>query len=98
MTPIKFPKARRLGVPAAYAKHGFAMTPCLDGLFLRFRCPMNVIQEIEREQINAVTAKRGVPEFGPGDTVKVMVKVIEGVNVRTQAFEGVVIGRSGAGI
>ena len=59
---------------------------------------MNVIQELEREQINAVTAKRGVPEFGPGDTVKVMVKVIEGDNVRTQAYEGVVIGRSGAGI
>lgn len=59
---------------------------------------MNVIQEIEREQISAVMAKRGVPEFGPGDTVKVMVKVIEGDNVRTQAYEGVVIGRSGAGI
>ena len=59
---------------------------------------MNVIQEIEREQMSAVTAKRGVPEFGPGDTVKVMVKVIEGDNVRTQAYEGVVIGRSGAGI
>jgi ribosomal protein L19 len=39
---------------------------------------LTVIQEIEREQINAVVAKRGVPEFGPGDTVKVMVKVIEG--------------------
>jgi large subunit ribosomal protein L19 len=59
---------------------------------------MNVIQEIEREQMSAVTAKRAVPEFGPGDTVKVMVKVIEGENVRTQAYEGVVIGRSGAGI
>jgi len=59
---------------------------------------MNVIQELEREQISAVMAKRGVPEFGPGDTVKVMVKVIEGDNVRTQAYEGVVIGRSGAGI
>ena len=59
---------------------------------------MNIIQELEREQMSAVTAKRGVPEFGPGDTVKVMVKVIEGDNVRTQAYEGVVIGRSGAGI
>lgn len=59
---------------------------------------MNVIQELEREQISAITAKRGVPEFGPGDTVKVMVKVIEGDNVRTQAYEGVVIGRSGAGL
>src|SRR4029078_11537703 len=59
---------------------------------------MTVIKELEREQMNAVTAKRGVPEFGPGDTVKVMVKVIEGDNVRTQDYEGVVIGRSGAAI
>lgn len=59
---------------------------------------MNVIQEIEREQISAVIAKRPVPEFGPGDTVKVMVKVIEGNNTRTQAYEGVVISRSGGGI
>ena len=35
---------------------------------------MNIIQELEHEQINAVLAKRGVPEFGPGDTVKVMVQ------------------------
>jgi large subunit ribosomal protein L19 len=59
---------------------------------------MNIIQELEHEQMSAVTAKRGVPEFGPGDTVKVMVKVIEGDNVRTQAYEGVVIGRSGSGV
>jgi large subunit ribosomal protein L19 len=59
---------------------------------------MNIIQELEREQINAVLAKRGVPEFGPGDTVKVMVKVIEGNNVRNQAYEGVVIARSGGGL
>ncbi len=59
---------------------------------------MNIIQEIEREQIGAITAKRGVPEFAPGDTVKIMVKVIEGTNVRNQAYEGVVIARSGSGI
>jgi large subunit ribosomal protein L19 len=59
---------------------------------------MNIIEELEREQMSAVTMKRAVPEFGPGDTVKVMVKVIEGDNVRTQAYEGVVIGRSGAGV
>ena len=59
---------------------------------------MNIIQELEREQINAIIAKRAVPEFGPGDTVKVMVKVIEGNNVRNQAYEGVVIARSGAGL
>jgi large subunit ribosomal protein L19 len=63
---------------------------------------MNIIQELEREQIAAITAKRAVPEFQPGDTVKVMVKVIEGEgkdrSVRLQAYEGVVISRSGAGI
>ena len=59
---------------------------------------MNIIQELEREQMSAVTMKRAVPEFGPGDTVRVMVKVIEGNNTRLQAYEGVVIARSGAGI
>ncbi len=59
---------------------------------------MNIIQDIEREQMNAVTAKRAIPEFGPGDTVKVMVKVFEGATVRNQAYEGVVIARSGAGL
>jgi large subunit ribosomal protein L19 len=63
---------------------------------------MNIIQEIEREQMNAVLQKRGIPEFSPGDTVKVMVKVIEGEgktqSVRLQAYEGVVIARSGGGI
>jgi large subunit ribosomal protein L19 len=59
---------------------------------------MNIIQELEREQMSAVTMKRAVPEFGPGDTVRVMVKVIEGDNVRQQAYEGVVIGRAGSGI
>ncbi len=59
---------------------------------------MSIIQELDREQMAAVTMKRAVPEFAPGDTVRVMVKVIEGDNVRTQAYEGVVIGRSGAGV
>jgi large subunit ribosomal protein L19 len=59
---------------------------------------MSIIQQLDREQMNAVTAKRAVPEFGPGDTVRIMVKVIEGDNVRTQAYEGVVIGRSGSGV
>src|SRR5262245_8623953 len=63
---------------------------------------MNIIQEIEREQMTVVLQKRAVPEFSAGDTVKVMVKVIEGEGdkqtVRLQAYEGVVIARSGAGI
>jgi large subunit ribosomal protein L19 len=59
---------------------------------------MNIIQQIEQDQIKAITAKRSVPEFAPGDTVKVMVKVVEGDNTRLQAYEGVVIARSGTGI
>jgi large subunit ribosomal protein L19 len=74
---------------------------------------MNIIQQIEREQISAISAKRAVPEFGPGDTVKVMVRVVEvaepdkkskgkakgpTTTTRLQAYEGVVIARSGGGI
>jgi large subunit ribosomal protein L19 len=59
---------------------------------------MNIIAVLEAEQMAAITAKRVVPEFGPGDTVKVMVKVIEGETVRQQAYEGVVISRSGGGL
>ncbi len=59
---------------------------------------MNIIQELEQEQMDALLVKRGVPEFSPGDTLKVIVKVIEGTNVRTQAYEGVCIARSGGGI
>ncbi|CFX07883.1 50S ribosomal protein L19 [Candidatus Filomicrobium marinum] len=59
---------------------------------------MNIIQELEQEQIRAISAKRGVPEFGPGDTVKVTVRVLEGKNERLQAYEGVVIARSGGGL
>ena len=63
---------------------------------------MNLIQELEREQMAAVLAQRAVPQFEPGDTVKVMVKVIEGEgekqSVRLQAYEGVVIARSGGGV
>jgi large subunit ribosomal protein L19 len=63
---------------------------------------MNIIQQLEREQIDAVLTKRGVPEFQPGDTLKVMVKVIEGEGkdrtTRLQAYEGVCIARCGGGI
>jgi large subunit ribosomal protein L19 len=79
---------------------------------------LTLIQEIERDQIRAATAKRMVPEFAPGDTVKVMVKVFEGMEqdpkakkkaaakpaddkspgFRLQAYEGVVIARSGSGL
>ena len=74
----------------------------------------NMIADFERRQIEAITAQRRVPKFGPGDTVRVMVKVIEsevdpkdkkrareapkGPSVRLQAYEGVVIARSGTGL
>ncbi len=59
---------------------------------------MNIIQELEKEQMEAIATQRAVPEFAPGDTVRVMVKVIEGKNVRNQAYEGVCIARSGGGL
>lgn len=59
---------------------------------------MNIIAQLEAEQMAAVIAKRQVPEFSSGDTVIVNVKVVEGDRTRVQAYEGVVIGRSGGGI
>ncbi len=59
---------------------------------------MNIIEELEKEQLAERTTKRSVPEFGPGDTVRVNVKVVEGERSRVQAYEGVCIGRSGGGI
>ena len=59
---------------------------------------MNIIQRYEAEQIARLTANRAVPDFVPGDTVRVAVKVVEGERTRTQAFEGVCIGRSNRGL
>ena len=59
---------------------------------------MNIIEEIEKEQIAKLTAARPVPEFAPGDTLRVSVKVIEGSRERLQAFEGVCIARKNAGM
>ena len=78
---------------------------------------LTIIHDLERRQMDAIAAKRRVPEFAPGDTVKVMVKVIEGLEdakdkkkgpakkeedkgpgFRLQAYEGVVIARSGSGL
>ncbi len=59
---------------------------------------MNIIDELEKEQMKAITAKRAVPDFSPGDTVRVTVQVVEGKNTRQQAYEGVVIARAGAGL
>ncbi len=58
---------------------------------------MNIIQEIEKEQIGETLKKRQVPEFKPGDTIKVNVYVTEGNKERLQAFEGVCIARSNRG-
>ena len=59
---------------------------------------MNIIQQLEAEQIAKLTAVRAVPEFIPGDTVRVMVRVVEGERTRTQAYEGVCIARSNKGV
>jgi large subunit ribosomal protein L19 len=59
---------------------------------------MNIIQQLEKEQAAAVAAMRPIPPFSAGDTVIVNVKVKEGERTRVQAYEGVVIGRSGGGL
>lgn len=59
---------------------------------------MNIIQTLEKEQIEKLSAGKDIPDFGPGDTVLVNVKVIEGDKSRVQAYEGVCIGRAGGGL
>ncbi|GBQ95968.1 50S ribosomal protein L19 [Gluconacetobacter aggeris] len=59
---------------------------------------MNIIQQYEAGEIARLSAERAVPEFGPGDTVRVSVRVVEGERKRVQAYEGVVIARSNKGL
>jgi large subunit ribosomal protein L19 len=59
---------------------------------------MNLVQKIEQAEIESVAAKRTLPAFEAGDTVRVHVRVTEGNRTRLQAYEGVVIARSGGGI
>jgi large subunit ribosomal protein L19 len=59
---------------------------------------MNIIQQYEADQMASLSAARAVPDFSPGDTVRVAVKVVEGDRARTQAFEGVCIARSNTGL
>ena len=59
---------------------------------------MNVLKEIEQEQIAKLTAGKEIPDFAPGDTLVVNVKVVEGERSRVQAFEGLCIARTGGGI
>ena len=59
---------------------------------------MKILQKLEAEQIAKLQEARPVPEFIPGDTLRVSVKVVEGERTRTQAFEGVCIARSNKGL
>lgn len=59
---------------------------------------MDIIRQLEAEQAAKITAKRTLPEFSPGDTVRVQVRVTEGKRTRLQAYEGVCIARAGSGL
>ncbi len=59
---------------------------------------MDIIRQLEAEQAEKIEAQRKIPEFQPGDTVRVLVRITEGTRTRVQAYEGVCIARSGAGI
>jgi large subunit ribosomal protein L19 len=59
---------------------------------------MNLLKQLEQEQITKLTANKEIPDFGPGDTLIVNVKVVEGERTRLQAYEGVCIARAGGGI
>src|ERR1700758_4794878 len=58
----------------------------------------NIIKELEREESERLLAKRAIPNFQPGDTLRVNVRIREGERERVQAFEGVCIARSGGGL
>ncbi len=59
---------------------------------------MNTIEKLEQDQIAKLTEGRNLPEFSPGDTLRVNVKVVEGTRERLQAFEGVCIARKNRGL
>jgi large subunit ribosomal protein L19 len=59
---------------------------------------MNLLKEIENEQMAKLSAGKAIPDFQPGDTVIVNVKILEGERSRVQAYEGVCIGRAGSGL
>jgi large subunit ribosomal protein L19 len=59
---------------------------------------MNVIDKIQKDQMDKIIAERAIPEFSAGDTIKVDVKIVEGDKERIQAFEGLCIARSGGGL
>jgi large subunit ribosomal protein L19 len=59
---------------------------------------MNILQTLDAEEVTRVSEGKTIPEFSPGDTLRVSVKIKEGERERVQAYEGVCIGRSGGGI
>ena len=59
---------------------------------------MNLLKEIEKEQMAKLAAGKDIPDFQPGDTLIVNVKIVEGERTRVQAYEGVCIGRAGSGL
>ena len=59
---------------------------------------MNILQQLEREEADRLKAIRSTPEFQPGDTVRVNVRIKEGERERVQAYEGVCIARAGEGV
>jgi large subunit ribosomal protein L19 len=59
---------------------------------------MNLLKQLETEQVARLSAGKEIPDFQPGDTLLVNVKVIEGERSRVQAYEGVCIGRAGSGL
>lgn len=58
----------------------------------------NIVEQIEKEQIAELTKEKNIPDFQPGDTLKVHLRVTEGTRERIQVFEAVCIGRSGGGL
>ena len=59
---------------------------------------MNVIDKIQKDQMDKIIAGRSIPDFSAGDTINVDVKIVEGDKERIQAFEGLCIARSGGGL
>ena len=67
-------------------------------VFSRKGRQMNVIDKIQKDQMDKIVAERSIPDFSAGDTIKVDVKIVEGDKERIQAFEGLCIARSGGGL
>ena len=93
MEPHEFPPQTRW---AGAGSLGF--TRAMDARRDRKVKKMNIIEQLEKEQAEAIAKIRTIPDFAPGDTVRVNVKVTEGTRSRVQAYEGVCIARAGGGL